>query len=443
MADLEASFRSIPTSVEKGRLQIPTWIYALACALIVFGYLFMRLRMSSVMVQHNNCILGADAATYFHGLLEKDWAVFRFRKHALAVGSIAALALPLGKLGIPLTLAVPAALSIVVVAGALALFFLLRMQRLSNATALAAVLASLAAFGSLTVFSVVETYGVTFAAAAIAMLLYALLGRHAGKSALVCGCLAGVIGAFPGWANLPAVAFVVFYSGFAWPHASGKIWWKLLVVVALPAVLAVLLSGLPSAYADSGQGFEWQKEYIERYASLSNFTTWTTLSEYLASFGVFSFVSPVETVKSGYVLDDLRGLIQSWPKLVCWLAIACTLAYGIGRALWAQPTRLIAASALAVTAGLFVFYLYFNPVEAVLYSSQWILALFFAAAVGYAGLRYSGWLFLAVFALSMIVNAPPLRDPRSADPELCCRIGSDMNTNGEAACLPADGPAAQ
>lgn len=420
MVDLTDSSDTAPAQSTTYKIMgARTYVFAAVCFLAVFVYFFLQIRASSVLVQFNNCVLGADVAGYYQGLIEGNWGVFRIRKHALAVVSVAALAVPLGQAGLPLTLAIPAALSAVVALGALALFFLLRLHRLSSVTSLAAVFAMLSTFGTLTVFSVVETYGVTFAAAAVAMLIFMALARLADNRPLISALSAGVVGAAVGWANLPAVAFVLLYTGFAWSTFDGDLRRKCILLLVLPIAVAALLALVPSVYADAGKGFAWQREYVERYASLWNFVTPGILLQYLSSFWVFSFVSPLETVRSIYSTSDFTVLAGSPLKLVAWIAVIGTLAFGTGRALWRRETRFPAAAALLTAAGLFMFYLYFNPLEAVLYSSQWTLALFFAAALGYAGLRFSFGIFAVLFALLFTVNGSLLSDPRSADPSWC------------------------
>lgn len=67
---------------------------------------------------------------------------------------------------------------------------------------------------------------------------------------------------------------------------------------------------------------------------------------------------------------------------------------------------------------LFLFYLWFNPGEVLLYSGQWLFLLVLGATAGLSG----GWTALPVFAalLNLQLNLPPLLDPRSADPARCC-----------------------
>lgn len=396
-----------------------TLIFALACMLLVFGYFFVSLQMSTALVHVDDCILGADAETYYQGLITGDWGVFRFRKHPLAVALIYAFVMPLGKLGIALPIAAQVVLAGVTSIGALALFLLLRLLRLPDWASLAVVFATLSAFGTLAVFSVVETYGVTFAAAAMAMLCFAFLGRAAAKGAVVSGILAGVVGAVPGWANLPAVAFVLVYAGFAWANVAGNLIRKYLSVVALPALVAVFVALLPVFYADAAEGFAWQKQYVERYASLSNFLSPGVVANYVLSFLVFSFVSPDDAIRSAYIADDLGTIAASPLRLASLLAVASLLGWGLWRALRNMQTRPVAVSALGAGAAFFLFYLYFNPVEAVLYSSQWILILFFAAALGFATFRPAALMFAGLAVLLVTVNAPPLNNPLSADPLLC------------------------
>ncbi|MCA1368361.1 hypothetical protein I6F15_13230 [Bradyrhizobium sp. BRP14] len=402
------------------RFGVATWVSAGLLAALVFGFFLIRIGVSSEAIQRDNCIFGADVASYFQRLSSGHWGAFRFRKHALAVVSITAVGWPLTQMGVSAATAAIAALAAFVAMGASAFFLFLRLLGLECIAAFFIVLATISSFGSLTIFSVVETYGFTFSAMAAAMLALILIAPHSKEHPVLCAISAGIAGAIPGTANLPALSCVLLYPGLAKPSGPYKPRQRFVLVFALPLAIATTLSLLPMIYTDLAAAFAWQREYLDQLASVANFVSPAVLGDYLLSFWVFAFVSPFDMVQHRYGWQAAIALGSSALRVADYLMTALALCFGILSALSDSRFRSLTLAALIAVGSLFVFYLYFNPAEAMLYSSQWIFLLFAAAAPGYAGRRYSGPLFAACFVSLALINYSPLMDPRSSDPLVSC-----------------------
>ncbi|WEX75825.1 hypothetical protein PYH37_004070 [Sinorhizobium numidicum] len=399
---------------------VRTWASAGLLTALVFGYFLIRLGVTSEAIRVNNCILGADVGDYFRGLSSGHWGVFRIRKHALAVASIAAIGWPLTQMGVSAATAAIIALAAFVAIGSLAFFLYLRLLGLGCGATFFMVLAAIFAFGSLTIFSVVETYGFTFSAMAVAMLAFIVIARHSKNHPVLCSISAGIAGAIPGTANLPALACVLLYAGLAKASASDNPWQRFILVLALPVAIATALSSVPMLYTDLAAAFAWQRHYLDSLASIANFVSPDVLADYLSSFWVFALVSPLDMVQYRYTSQATVALGSSGLRLAGYIVVMFALSFGAFSALRDRRRRSITLWTLMAVGSLFIFYLYFNPAEAMLYSSQWILLLFAAAAPGYVGRRFSGPLFAACFVILAIINYPPLMDPRSTDPSAYC-----------------------
>lgn len=397
-----------------------------ACALLVavlaFAFFCLRLELTRAEVEVNNCVLGADVARYAKAIEERVYLGFNLRKHPLAVAAVASVAWPLSVLGVPAGLAGSIALAAWQALGAAATFLFLRRHFLGSLHAALLTILMLSSFGAITVFSVPETYGVTFAAASLALLAFGEIAPHAARRPLLAGLLAGLAAAPAGWANLPAAATVLGYGGLAWRHLPRGEASRLVPAVVLPCAVCLAATALPTLVIDAAGSFAWQQRYVAFYASWANFVDTRTVLDYLASFFVFPIAAPLDHVRCRFTVAELAEMGGSLLRVAAWAAAAGIVALGVARALARPASRPFALAMLAVAACLFVFYLYFNPDEAALYSSRWVAVLYLAAAAGLRASRFTTAALALAVALAWSVNVAPLHDPRTGDPALCCPI---------------------
>ncbi|WP_147417596.1 hypothetical protein [Sphingomonas cavernae] len=396
---------------------------AVLCALVlmaaIFCLSFTRLEFSREAIGTNNCVLGADTASYARALAHQKYSGLKPRKHPLAVALVSGIARPLIAMGMSAASAASVALALIQAIAAGLIFAFLR--RLHAGSVMAMLLAGLAlsAFGTITIFGVVETYGVTIMAVALACLVFTMLAPHVTRAPWLTAAGAGAAGAVVGLANPPALAFLLVHTGMAWRHARGSWIRRLGLTLLVPAAIASICAMLPAIVFDPVSGLLWQEQYLQRYAALSNFTDPRILQDYLASFFLFAFVAPIEHVQCRYVAADAAALFADPMRAAALVGSYAIYLTGIVRGLAGAQRPLVLAS-LGCVAVLFVFYLFFNPDEALLYSSQWTLALPIAAAPGLvAGGRGSAAIAVAL-ALSLAVNLAPLHDRASADRGACC-----------------------
>ncbi|WP_374387961.1 hypothetical protein [Sandaracinobacter sp.] len=371
---------------------------------------YHRLEASRAAYRVNNCVLGADNATIGAALDAGTYRGLRLRKHPMAVALVGAVSKPISMAGAPHRQATSAGLALLQGLGAAAMFLFLARNRVGPGTALAATLFFLSLFGPATLFGVTDSYGVTFAVSAIAVLAMGELARRANATQGRVG--AGLAVAAAGLANPPAMAILPLYAALRrqWRGAGTR--HALATDLAVPAAVAALVAiALPLLISDG-----WGLGYAQRYATLNGVRDAGLFADYAVGFWLFALVAPLELMQCRYG----AGLLPlAEPLRLAGMGLsALLLLIGTGRALAERRSRDVSLACLCGIAALFLFYLGFNPGEVLLYSPQWLFLLVIAASAGLAG----GWLLplAAAILLNLALNLPPLHRAGSADPARCC-----------------------
>jgi len=407
-AELRSSIRSI------GQRDA---IIALVLVSAWFALSFARLEFTRNAITVNNCIFGADAATYAKALASGQYTGLKSHKHALAVVVVGLLAGPLSWAGIAPAVAGSVALAVVDALAVLLVFVFARRAGLATLHAAAFAVLALASLGTISLLGIAETYGVTLAMIAAACVAFPIIASGAWSRPVAAGLFASLFVAGLALANAPAIAFVLVYlSCLRLQGEERRDLRRTWPAIVIPVLVGLVAVALPALVEDGAAGAAWHVQYLSRYARLSNFADPGTLLNFAASAFVFAFVAPFEYLQCRFVAADIGAMIASPLRVVTFLALAPLLILGTARAL-RSANRPVTGGLLASAAAILLFYLFFNPDEALLYSPQWTLALFLAAASGVA--RSLPWIAGAA-ALCLIVNLPPLSAPRTLDPQRCC-----------------------
>jgi len=259
-------------------------------------------------------------------------------------------------------------------------------------------------FSNIVFFSIPETYSVSnwFILTYFALLL-AFRDIRSPWSAVALGAAAGVAGLFN--PTLLSLSLVGVLYRWRWDELKGVIGYGVLtLLVALPVCI------LPYAYVHGMENVEYVSNYTNEWASISNLFDIREITLVTASFLLFSVVSPYMELAKMIDLNDLLGYAQS-P-----LAIATLLLYlGIGLATIGQAVRHSDRLVLAILVWLGVmlaFFIYFNPRESLLYSSQVLFPLVLLAARGLVNIplpdRYKTALVASLAVLLALTNIPVL-----------------------------------
>ncbi|ANK13414.1 hypothetical protein [Erythrobacter neustonensis] len=405
---------------------------AIATGLMMTAVSAWRIRDTQLATIVNNCIFGADSATYAMWLDAGNPLGLGVKKHTLAVLLVGALSKPLAFAGVPERIAAGLAMAAIWGGGAGAAFLYFRQAKMARLASAAFTALAMSSFGLITHSGIVETYGVTVLMIAVACLILpaaaAIAAGHTAESAM----MAGAVGAGLALANAPAIAFMlVYYACLPLKPGSRADRRKLGLCIVLPMLMTLLAVIAPAIVAEGVGGTAWHRDYLGRYASPDNLTDVQTLANYAAAVLVFSFVAPLDFIQCRFVVEHLFALFDRPIAVIAWTSVITLLIAGIARS--ARKARgAEVGGILAAVALILLFYLLFNPDEALLYSPQWLLAVFFAASPDFRGV--AAWAGAAA-AASLAVNLPPLHDKRSFDPAVCC-------PDPPASMLPREHPAA-
>src|SRR5690349_13833260 len=130
-------------------------LVAILLAAALFTFFFPRI-LANHAISEDNCVLGADVGSYNRGIQTLTFMALKSRKHPLAVMSVAAIALPLAKLGLDPKVAGSIALALLQACGGLALFLFLSRNFFSVMTSALTTLLVYSFFSTVTLLSVTE-----------------------------------------------------------------------------------------------------------------------------------------------------------------------------------------------------------------------------------------------------------------------------------------------
>ncbi len=212
--------------------------------------------------------------------------------------------------------------------------------------------------------------------------------------------------------------------------------------LVLPAAIALPLSAGPLLLLGPRTGYG-TGAFVAEYMSVGHLFEPATLARYLTSLAAFTWVSPLPLAQSNYPVEAFASLVSSPLRLV---ALAASLIVMIGAlatavkpdAGGASPAgapsrRRWVLAILVVCAGLWTFQAMFNPLEVLLYASQW--ALLVSVAVGLAIERWGRRGALALLAcavLNLAVNWSAVLYPIDKAATVCPQNGMKVDAAMEA-----------
>lgn len=364
--------------------------------LVVFAFFLWRILFSFDHILLDNVVFGADHAENLRSVAFDDSGALRPEKHELAVVWFFALVRSIA-LFLPPLLSAKLVFALTAALAGVSLLVLLRRFGVERLNAICAALFVLSSFAVITIFSLAETYALTCTMISLSIIAFLEMGKHAEDAPWKYGALAGLAAGLAGLANSPALAVILVYPILR----RGP---KLLPDVIVPILVAGLLTVAVSIV--QLRVVEWQLSYLDRYASWSNFGDTRIVLDYLASVFLFAWTAPVDMVKTSYESADLESLLTSPLRLAALALSVATVVAGVVTAIRFEQRG--AATALLASVGpLLLFYLYFNPQEAMLYASQWVWLFGVVAALG-LNTRRGAIAFAGCAALNFAVNAPVL-----------------------------------
>jgi len=258
-------------------------------------------------------------------------------------------------------------------------------------------------FSNIIFFSIPETYTLSnlFIIAYFALLLL-IRNERSMASAAILGAAAGAAGLFN--PTLLSLSLVGFLYQWRWSEMKQGIAYGFVTLL-----VALVVCGVPYLYVH-GMGYvEFVSDYTNQWASLNNLLEVDKYAMVGAGFLLYSVVTPLTSLTKVVTLDELAGYLSDPLALVTLVAYVAFVILASGRAI-RESDRLV-IPVLAWTGVMLLFFIYFNPGEALLYSSQILFPLVLLAARGLAVTSLSDRFktgLIAGFAFLLALNNIPV-----------------------------------
>jgi hypothetical protein len=351
-----------------GRLDL---VVSVALLLLFFGVYFLNLRhLEPLAFDRIDLLFGADSR---HVVSEMRGSTF-YLPHVL----FAPTTRPLVKLFDALFSSGSNLSVIVVLAGFVAaavVFAYLTLRRLSlsvvPAVGFTVLYASL--FANLVIFSIPETY--VLSNLVILTFLFVLVSVKGAATNVRLIYLAAFAG-FTGLYNPPLLSLIVLPLLL---HYRKQKVYQLARLAFLSGTIAVSIFVVANFLARGTSVFTQFDSMANQWASLSHLLEPESIGLVLSNFFAYAVVSPVEKLRTYLVLSHAGGYFDSWLKGTLILVYAGFFVYVVV-ASWRKRDSLVLALSVWI-AILVIFYLYFNPLESMLYAPQILFPLTMIFAV--------------------------------------------------------------
>ena len=236
-------------------------------------------------------------------------------------------------------------------------------------------------FSNLVIFSIPETYSMSN----LTILLYLsyllrVRGSLDGRDSLVLSVLAGFASLF----NAPLLSLMVIHLVSMLRRVELKRWAGLAVSnVALGALVFLLGNFLIVGW----KFLNVYGKYASSWSSIGNLLDTGSVATVVVDFFFYSVLSPTRQLPSSLGWQSLSGYWSSPLGAVLFPLLAIYICYGLFAAIKHHKSHPLVGGLLSWVVLMTLFYTYFNPREAMLYSSQILLPLTFVLALAFETVR--------------------------------------------------------
>jgi hypothetical protein len=385
---------------------INVFIPAIIFLCLLFFY-FFRIQQTVHDPILADCLLGSD--TNLRSKVIVDHKIFLSwgfpRRHPLSVVPTILVAAPLRAIGWMPIEAIMAGLATAQAFGAVCLYLFFRSVGCTRiSAALGAVIANVV-YSVVAIGSALDTHGTSFAGLCFVVFALSAFARRTSPT-VQNAIFAGLISSVGGLGNGPSAAFALLYPAVTRTELS---WRRRLTLTVICSMTAVGLSaGLPLAMDVVRHGDA--RQYIQEWASITNFWTIDYLKHGLTVLA-YSFVSPLSYATSYYRTEMVAGYLERPHALIALVALWLAFTIGFIR-LWRDMAwRYTLVVLVAVLLILLVFYIYFDPLEAALFTPALALPIVVPLTIGLHRMQW-GWCWLAALAVLLAwANIPAFRPP--------------------------------
>ena len=377
-------------------LLIPIGIFFL----YVFIYFLSSGYVWDTVSQKQNIIFGSDTMDTLDNLKVLTFEVdtkkrMLFSITVTPIAKIIHLVLGLSQnKSIRLTLAIMAALNTTGV------FLFLKKFTSSTRLSLMFMLFYSLCYSNLVIFSIPETYSVSN----LFILIYIVTLFALRKSSTVYSCvLLSLIAGVASLYNPVLLSLGLIPAGMFFFQGDRKRW----AIISFSSLAIGVFIYYFANYLVFGENpFGVLNYYANYYASFNNFLDIKSITGVFSSFYFFSILSPHNYLTAGLALSDWLGYGNSITAIVAVLSIAFFLIYAI-TVLFAKKFQKEAflQSLLLWTVLLALFYTYFNPQEAILYSSQILFPLVIVFTHAFRTIKWKVPIKYSVFSFCLLLIA--------------------------------------
>ncbi len=218
-------------------------------------------------------------------------------------------------------------------------------------------------FSNMVFFSIPETYSLTNIGIILFFIFAVKFHKHlTSRRAVILGITSGI-----GSLLNPPLGLLLFPI---YVLCSAHIRIRQRIILSLWATMTTLLIFLGTNFALFGWDYiEHSREFSTRWASLFNYLDPSYWINVVFSFFFFSILSPLEELERSIGVKDVPGYFRNPVTTALFLFFCIYLGYMVV-VVKRQAKDQIVTSALAWLFALSLFYVYFNPGEALLYSCQ-------------------------------------------------------------------------
>ncbi len=337
-----------------------------AVLLISISFFFINSRfLWPIVVDTRDKIFGADTSDIIN-LIRQVTFDEDTRKHLLFSATISPIAGSFQQfLGLNENRSIRLSMALLAALNVTGVFIFLRKYLSATLPALLFVCFYAFLFANLVIFSIPETYSLSnltilVYVSALYMLRNTLNWRH---------CI--LLSAFAGFASLynpPLLSLMIIHLLMVFLQGDLKRW-GMITVSNLAIGVSIFLFANYQVYASKFINFIGN--YMDKWASIHNLLDLTKILDVIANFFFYSILSPVDHLPGRLGLKDWTGYGKSLTYVLLIFLIGWFLGYAIYIALAKKHgNQGFAISLLVWIFSMTIFYTYFNPRDAILYSSQ-------------------------------------------------------------------------
>lgn len=217
-------------------------------------------------------------------------------------------------------------------------------------------------FTNLVLFSIPETYSLS----GLFILFYFLCFFNINHlSPLYLSLALGVIAGIASLFNPPLLSLVVMQVVLIIRKHANEI--NALRACFLGVGIAGIIYVFPNLFIHGNSYFDVAIRYLNKFASFENFLNLEKVGTVIVGFLFYSFLSPIDILVENVPISLFRNYFSSFPQIILLVMYIVMLVYGIQA--WSDKKEI--GEPLGIWCSLMMcFYIYFNPLEAILYSSQ-------------------------------------------------------------------------